>query len=305
MSAALPARVADRRVDLQERDLHGVTWNARGTSRCRMTYLYRTTADRGNRLVVFAPNWLGDAVMALPAIADVRRAPAGGHARGRGASVGGAAFELVPVSTEVVTLESRWTDDARALRDGAFDDGAAVPQLVSQSALVAWRAGIPERWGYRTDLRRPLLTRASRARRAASIRPRTTSTSCMSLGFDNGPHEPRISRAAVRALTPARDLLAARGWDGRRRSSRLLQARRLAAPSSGRPSSFAPLASTRWRTTACSRDRRRPAADRRAHRPCRGADGERRVETCPVINLDRPRPTCRRSPACWCTAARS
>ena len=27
-----------------------------------------------HRLVVFAPNWLGDAVMALPAIADVRQA---------------------------------------------------------------------------------------------------------------------------------------------------------------------------------------------------------------------------------------
>src|SRR2546426_11058689 len=26
-----------------------------------------------NRLVILAPNWLGDAVMALPAIADVRR----------------------------------------------------------------------------------------------------------------------------------------------------------------------------------------------------------------------------------------
>ena len=29
------------------------------------------------RLVVFAPNWLGDAVMALPALADVRRASPG------------------------------------------------------------------------------------------------------------------------------------------------------------------------------------------------------------------------------------
>ena len=27
-----------------------------------------------NRLVILAPNWLGDAVMALPAIADLRRA---------------------------------------------------------------------------------------------------------------------------------------------------------------------------------------------------------------------------------------
>jgi ADP-heptose:LPS heptosyltransferase len=31
------------------------------------------------RLVILAPNWLGDAVMALPAIADVRRG-----AKGRG-----------------------------------------------------------------------------------------------------------------------------------------------------------------------------------------------------------------------------
>ena len=27
-----------------------------------------------NRLVIVAPNWLGDAVMSLPAIADIRRA---------------------------------------------------------------------------------------------------------------------------------------------------------------------------------------------------------------------------------------
>ena len=26
-----------------------------------------------NRVLIFAPNWLGDAVMALPAIADIRR----------------------------------------------------------------------------------------------------------------------------------------------------------------------------------------------------------------------------------------
>ena len=32
-----------------------------------------------NRLVILAPNWLGDAVMALPAIADVRRAAPGTH----------------------------------------------------------------------------------------------------------------------------------------------------------------------------------------------------------------------------------
>ena len=33
----------------------------------------QTNDDDGRRLVVIAPNWLGDAVMALPALADVRR----------------------------------------------------------------------------------------------------------------------------------------------------------------------------------------------------------------------------------------
>ena len=38
-----------------------------------------------DRLLVVAPNWLGDAVMALPAIADVRRASPS-HAREGGTS---------------------------------------------------------------------------------------------------------------------------------------------------------------------------------------------------------------------------
>ena len=43
------------------------------------------------RLVILAPNWLGDAVMALPAIADVRRGAPGASDRRRGTAVGGAA----------------------------------------------------------------------------------------------------------------------------------------------------------------------------------------------------------------------
>ena len=34
---------------------------------------------KGERIVVVAPNWLGDAVMALPAIADIRRHYADAH----------------------------------------------------------------------------------------------------------------------------------------------------------------------------------------------------------------------------------
>ena len=58
------------------------------------------------RLLILAPNWLGDAVMALPAIADVRRAAPG-------LSIAVAArpsiapfFGMVGEVNEVVTLES-------------------------------------------------------------------------------------------------------------------------------------------------------------------------------------------------------
>ena len=43
-----------------------------------------------------------------------------------------------------------------------FDAAVLLPNSF-HTALTAWRAGIPERWGFRTDWRRPLLTRAIEA----------------------------------------------------------------------------------------------------------------------------------------------
>src|SRR6266508_1717994 len=58
-----------------------------------------------NRLVILAPNWLGDAVMALPAIADVRRVARDAHivvaARPRIEPL----FRLVPDVNVTVVLE--------------------------------------------------------------------------------------------------------------------------------------------------------------------------------------------------------
>src|SRR5436190_20076613 len=58
-----------------------------------------------NRLVIFAPNWLGDAVMALPAIADVRRAaPAATIAVAARPAIA-PLFRLVPGVNETIVLE--------------------------------------------------------------------------------------------------------------------------------------------------------------------------------------------------------
>src|SRR5882672_10761609 len=120
-----------------------------------------------NRLVILAPNWLGDAVMALPAIADVRRAaPAAAIAVAARPAIA-PLFGLVPDVNETIVLERpaalndvlAWRTLGAALGGSRFDTALLLPNSM-RAALVASRAGIPERWGYRTAWRGSLLTRA-------------------------------------------------------------------------------------------------------------------------------------------------
>ena len=120
------------------------------------------------RLVVLAPNWLGDAVMALPALADVRRHFPAAHLAVAGRGSVASLFEMVPGVDAVVTLPGTgglaafrtWKADAAALTTGAFDTALLFPNSFA-SAFVASRAGIGNRWGLATDLRGRLLTRSA------------------------------------------------------------------------------------------------------------------------------------------------
>jgi heptosyltransferase II len=119
------------------------------------------------RIVVVAPNWLGDAVMALPALAQVRaRWPAAALAvAGRASTV--PLFSMVRGVDDVVRLDSRggivgaisWAEDAAVLRTARADLAILFPNSF-RSAWTAHRGGIRERWGYAADLRGRLLTRA-------------------------------------------------------------------------------------------------------------------------------------------------
>src|SRR5216117_1897407 len=78
-----------------------------------------------NRLVILAPNWLGDAVMALPAIADVRRAAPGLSIAVAARPSSAALFGMVGDVNEVITLEppqpnrdvAAWRNPGAELRD--------------------------------------------------------------------------------------------------------------------------------------------------------------------------------------------
>jgi heptosyltransferase-2 len=119
----------------------------------------RTAHPAVRRLVIFVPNWLGDAVMALPAIADIRRAfDSASIAVAARASIA-PLFRLVPGLDDIIVLPGRggpWRS-ATLLR-GRFDAAVLLTNSL-QTALAAWQADIAERWGYRRELRGPLLTR--------------------------------------------------------------------------------------------------------------------------------------------------
>jgi heptosyltransferase II len=115
-------------------------------------------ATTPTRIVIRAPNWLGDAVMALPAMAAVRAGyPHAALAVAAVPSVAPLFLEQTPVAPdEIVPLDPR-TERAQ-LRAGRFDAAVLFPNSF-RAAWVARQAGIPERWGYAAGGRGWLLSR--------------------------------------------------------------------------------------------------------------------------------------------------
>jgi heptosyltransferase-2 len=119
------------------------------------------------KIVVRATNWVGDAVMSLPALRALRdrfpHAEIAILARPWVADLYGRepfCDRLIPYTAEkgARDLAGKWRA-AQALRREQFDC-AILLQNAFEAALVAWLAGIPERIGYDRDGRGRLLTQA-------------------------------------------------------------------------------------------------------------------------------------------------
>ncbi len=128
------------------------------------------------RILVRATNWVGDAIMALPALRGVRWKFPGAHiaivARPYVADI----YRDQGVCDELIAYDPRGAEKgwsgrerlARLLRDGKFDV-ALLLQNAFDAAWLAWRAGIPERIGYARDGRSFLLTKAVPVPRVGEI----------------------------------------------------------------------------------------------------------------------------------------
>jgi heptosyltransferase-2 len=166
-----------------------------------------------NRLVIRAPNWLGDAVMALPAMGAVRAAFPDAHLAVAAVRSIAPIFEQETSAGQdsVLTLpdsasepagvsEPAGASEIAALAAGGFEAVVLLPNSF-RSAWSARRAAIPERWGYAAGLRRGLLTRAVPRPRARVHQSTYYVELIKGLGLADGDPWPRIG---VRAATLVR-----------------------------------------------------------------------------------------------------
>jgi len=109
-----------------------------------------------NRVLLRAPNWIGDVVMSLGAVRDLRRNFPRSRLEVLARPWVAELYRAVAEVDDVRAATGFWEGVAAA--DDGFDAAVLLPNSFA-SALQARAAGIPERWGYATDGRGPLLTR--------------------------------------------------------------------------------------------------------------------------------------------------
>jgi heptosyltransferase-2 len=117
------------------------------------------------KILIRGVNWIGDAVLSIPAIHAVRKAFPDARLSLLVKPWVADIFRANTDIDEIILYEDRHTGLlgklrlARTLKDRKFDT-AVLFQNAFDAALIAWLAGIPERIGYSTDFRKLLLTQA-------------------------------------------------------------------------------------------------------------------------------------------------
>ena len=167
------------------------------------------------RVVVRPPNWLGDAVLSLPAIGGIRRHFASAHLTIAASPAVAAIFrETTPAAPEqVVVLPATSADTKAALRSGGFDVGVLFPNSF-RSAWQLYRAGVRERWGYATAGRGLLLTKRSRGAPKPSAHQSDYYRALVrGLDIACGDEPPAIAPSAA-SVEQANTLLARAGYAG-------------------------------------------------------------------------------------------
>jgi len=121
------------------------------------------------KILIVAPNWIGDALLAQPLFARLRQKFPGSTVDALAPVWTAPVLRRMPEIAEVIDapfghgelkLAERWRL-ARALRERAYDRALVLPNTL-KSALIPFFAGIPLRTGFVGELRHGLLNRVHR-----------------------------------------------------------------------------------------------------------------------------------------------
>src|SRR5436190_12842394 len=115
------------------------------------------------KILVRGTNWIGDSVMSVPALRELRRVFPDDHITLHTRSWAEGLFSDASFIDEIVPYDpQKWKikdaiDNSEFLRDDGFDLAILMPNSF-ESALTTWLTRIPRRIGYNKDLRGLLLT---------------------------------------------------------------------------------------------------------------------------------------------------
>jgi len=116
-----------------------------------------------NKILIRGTNWIGDAVMTLPAVASVRAAYPGAHLSVLAKPPVSDIYKMFSAADEILPYPRKFDNApgvlrlAYSLRPKKFD-AAILLQNAIEAAIIAYVAGIGVRAGYSTDGRGFLLT---------------------------------------------------------------------------------------------------------------------------------------------------
>lgn len=174
-------------------------------------------------ILVYAPSWIGDAVMSLGAIRALRKARPGARIVVLTRPWVAELYDSVKEVDSRLSYDPRGVDRglrglvsaARRIREERFDLALVLPNAFRAAAFVRLGA-VRERWGYATESRGFLLTHTV----PPAPRPfgRHQSFYYLELLSALGipASEPELRLSPTRSMSErARDLLTSEGWDGK------------------------------------------------------------------------------------------
>jgi len=120
---------------------------------------------KSKKIVIRAPNWIGDSILALPAMADLKRNFPESEIWVAANEWVSDLFRMEEYFEGIVPLPEQnslknFNLSSRKLREFDFDLGILLTNSFG-SALLFYLARIPQRWGYNRDSRGFLLTRGA------------------------------------------------------------------------------------------------------------------------------------------------